>query len=97
MYAQLFLAVLATIQLSRSLRASSHRRRTCHVPRRGAYNARFIGDHYRALDTFRAKGYTVRDRVAPIGHSPTSWQHYIPKMLIGFFPPSQSPSLPLTG
>ena len=57
----------------------------------GAYDVRFIGDHYRALDTFRVKGYTVRDRVAPIGHSPTSWQHYIPEMLIGFFPPSVEP------
>ncbi len=51
-----------------------------------SYDVRFLGDYYNALDTFRAKGYVVNARTAPIGHSPTSWRHYIPEMLAQFFP-----------
>jgi enterochelin esterase family protein len=56
----------------------------------GAYDVRFIGDYHNALDTLRVKGYRVRAREASIGHSPTSWKHYVPEMLSGFFPPARS-------
>lgn len=53
----------------------------------GIYDVRFIGDYHNALDTLSAKGYRVVSRTASIGHSPTSWRHYIPEMLAHFFPP----------
>ena len=52
----------------------------------GRFDARFIGDYYRLLDTLLAKAYPVQHSLSPIGHSHNSWQHDIPNMLMTFFP-----------
>ncbi len=55
----------------------------------GLYDARFLGDYYTTLDTLLAKGYSVRSRAAPIGHSTNSRRHFLPRILRNFFPPGR--------
>jgi len=52
----------------------------------GIFDLRFIGDAYQIVDRLRWKGYAVRAGYESIGHTPHSWKHYIPRMIMGFFP-----------
>jgi len=46
------------------------------------YDVRFLGDYFNTVDRLLSAGYPVSHRVVSIGHSPTSWRHHLPQVLI---------------